>query len=135
MKKILLLTLLLSLSACQSGPALQPSAAMPQLSRFSAPLSAPISTSISNAPTQPSSFQFTAIKNMNIQFTGGQSYMRISVEYQLNRGEKAFKRQVQFKYLIASKEVSEIAVLAGDRGSAEELKQECTAIMRLQIKQ
>ncbi len=127
MKKITLLTLLLSLSACQSGPVMPPSAAIPQLSRLSAPISA--------SSPQPGSFQFTAIKDMKIQFTGGQSYMRISVEYQLNRGEKAFKRQVQFKYLIASKEVSEIAVLAGDRGSAEELKQECTAIMRLQIKQ
>lgn len=131
MKKIPLLTLLLSLSACQSGPVLPLSAAAPQFSRFSAPVSAPVSA----LSTQPGSFQFTSIKNMNIQFTGGQSYMRISVEYQLNRGEKAFKRQVQFKYLIASKEVSEIAVVAGDRGSAEELKQECAAIMRLQIKQ
>jgi len=131
MKKIAFLSLLLSLSACQSGPALPLSAAVPQLSRLSAPLSAPLSPSAA----QPGSFQFTAIKNMNIQFTGGQSYMRISVEYQLKRGENSFKRQVQFKYLIASKEVSEIAVLAGDRGSAEELKQECTAIMRLQIKQ
>ncbi len=123
MKKITLLTLLMSLSACQSGPVLPLSAAAPQVSRFSAPIA------------QPGSFQFTSIKNMNIQFTGGQPFMRISVEYQLNRGEKAFKRQVQFKYLIASKEVSEIAVVAGDRGSAEELKQECAAIMRLQIKQ
>ncbi|MBT9545799.1 MAG: hypothetical protein IV090_10460 [Candidatus Sericytochromatia bacterium] len=131
MKKIPLLTLLLSLSACQSGPVLPLSVAAPPLNRFAAPLSAPISASTA----QPGSFQFTAIKDMKIQFTGGQSFMRISVEYQLKRGENAFKRQVQFKYLIASKEVSEIAVLAGDRGSAEELKQECTAIMRLQIKQ
>ncbi|MGE3727433.1 MAG: hypothetical protein AB7I41_17875 [Candidatus Sericytochromatia bacterium] len=127
MKNSLCLTLLLSLSACQSGPVLPLSATAPQLSTFSVPISA--------STTLPGSFQFTAIKNLNIQFTGGQSFMRISVEYQLNRGDKAFKRQVQFKYLIASKEVSEIAVLAGDRGSAEELKQECTAIMRLQIKQ
>lgn len=127
MKKIacfsLFLTALLSLSACQSGTPLPLAAPAPQLSRFS------------TAAPQPGSFQFTAIKNLNIQFTGGMSYMRISVEYQLNRGEKSFKRQVQFKYLLASKEVTEIVVVAGDRGSAEELKQECAAIMRLQIKQ
>jgi len=127
MKKSLCLTLLLSLSACQSGPVLPLSAAGPQLRTFSAPISA--------STTQPGSFQFTSIKNLNIQFTGGQSFMRISVEYQLNRGDQAFKRQVQFQYLIASKEVTEIRLVSGDRGSAEELKQECTAIMRLQIKQ
>ncbi|PIQ25190.1 hypothetical protein COW36_23055 [bacterium (Candidatus Blackallbacteria) CG17_big_fil_post_rev_8_21_14_2_50_48_46] len=113
---------LLTLTACNTAP-LQQALAPTPLRQMSA------------AQTTPSGFQFTSIQNLNIQYTGSQPYMRISVDYQLLRGEKAFKRQVRFNYLISSKSVSEIVVITGDRGTPEELQQECMAIMRLQIKQ